>query len=174
MSDLLAIRDFDSVEFIDRLAGLYRHCQDIAARAATLQVETERRVAGIRLNTFKGLAEIGEALLRVQERHPGEFDAWFVLHEKQLGFSTRTADRCKAAAKLVREHGLDRAYELSIEKANERPPPFLALSLRLTRPLAELDDEERRELKERLQPVVDTYHALEELEDRKSLEIKAT
>lgn len=173
-TDLLAITDYDGAEFVDRLAGLFRHCQNRARRAAELAEQTEARVAGMRRHTFDDLAVIGEALVRVQEARPGGFDEWFGVHRDRLGFATTHADRCKAAAKLVREHGADRAYELSIEKASARPPAFLALSLRLTRPIADLDEAERRELMERLKPVVETYHELEQLEtEHKVLEIRA-
>lgn len=173
-TDLLAISDYSSAEFVDRIAGLFRHCEKRAVRAVELAEQTEARVAGMRRHTFDDLSVIGEALLRVQEAMPGEFGDWFALHEDRLGFAIAHADRCKAAAKLVREYGPDRAYELSIEKASARPPAILSLSLRLTRPIADLDDSERLELMERLKPVVETYHELERLESSHNLlQIKA-
>lgn len=149
MSDLLAIRDFDSAEFIERLAGLYRHCQDIAVRAATLQVETERRVAGIRLNTFKGLAEIGEALLRVQEQRPGGFGEWFEQHRDRLGFSSRHAESCKAAARKVREKGLEAAYQDALNKAARETRPMLHIPTSID----SLPEDRVRELYEKIAPI---------------------
>ncbi len=162
MSDLLALRDFDSSEFLDRVAGLFRHCQNLFRRAAELAEQTEARVAAIRLNTYQGLAEIGEALLLVQEARPGEFGDWFELHREQLGFSPSHADRCKAAARLVREHGLEKAFALSTARAAaEARQPILADTLRLTKPIEELTDGERRKWLDRLRPWAETYHALE-------------
>lgn len=163
-TDLLALTDYGSAEFVDRLAGLFRHCQKRADRAVELIEQTDARVTGMKRHTFADLAVIGEALLRVQEAHPGEFDAWFAAHEERLGFSLSHAARCKATARLVREHGLERAYQRSIEKATARPPAILELSVRLTRRLEDLTVAERLDLKHRLLPVVETYRELEQLE----------
>jgi hypothetical protein len=165
MSDLLAIKDYDSEEFIDRLAGLFTHCGKLATRAETLHEQTQARIAGMKRHTFEGLAEIGEALLLVQEARPGEFAAWFEAHEERLGFSLSHANQCKAAAKLVREHGSDQAYELSTAKAqSSSTPPTLSLTVRLTKPLEQLDAGERAQLRKRLEPAVEIHHRLEAIE----------
>lgn len=163
MSDLLALRDFDSAEFIDRIAGLFAHCAQLADRAATLREQTAARIYGMSRHTFDGLSEIGEALLRVQEKRPGEFETWFQAHHARLGFSLTHAERCKAAARLVREHGPERAYDLSLARAADRPEPLLAFSMRLTRPLEDLNPDELAALHKRLEPAVNISHQIERL-----------
>jgi len=165
MSDVLSIRDFDSLEFVDRLAGIWLHCQSLFRRASNLAEQTEQRVQGMRRHTFNGLAEIGEALLRVQESRPGEFADWFAAHQTRLGFSLSHADRCKAAARLVREHGPEQAFALSLARQTAQAnPPLLSDTLRLTRPVAELTREERDRWRQRLKPWVDTYREIEQLD----------
>lgn len=164
MSDLLKLTDYHGEEFLDRLAGLYRHCQLLAQRAAELTDATSRRIDGMRRHTFDGLSEIGEALLRVQESAPREFGDWFLLNEKRLGFSLAHANRCKAAAKMVREHNPDRAFAISLEKQHERPEAILSDTLRLTKPIELLTHVEREKWRERLRPWAETYHALEKLD----------
>lgn len=142
------VGDIDSAEFIDRIAGAFRHCQTIDRRANNLLRSTEQRVAGIRWNTFKGLAEIGEALLRVSERRPQGFGEWFEVHQEKLGFKLRHADHCKAAAKAVRMIGLPAAYAAALRKSVERAP-----SMRIPLEIERLTSERARELLEKLQPI---------------------
>lgn len=153
--DLAQRGEFDTREFIDRLAGLYRQCQHISTKAAQLERQTAQRVAGIRLNTFKGLAEIGECLLLVQERREGEFQDWFETHQERLGFSLRHAVSCKSAARAVREVGLEAAFAQALEKAHRQAPPP---SIRVPVAVDGMPEDKAREIFERLRPV---YHALE-------------
>lgn len=123
LQQLLAITeagDIDSEEFIARLAGLFRHCQNIDRKAANLLRTMSQRVESIRWHTFVGLAEIGEALLRVQEQRPQGFAEWFAAHQDALGFKMRHADRCKRAAKAVRDLGLEAAYTAALQEAERQ------------------------------------------------------
>jgi hypothetical protein len=165
MSDLLAIVDFDSPEFIDRCSGLYLTCLTRSKRAGDLEEQTQKRVDGMRRHSFADLAELGEAMLRVDEARPGEFGAWFESHEARLGFSARTAARSRAAASLVRAHGADDAFLLAQLKATApRPEAIMADTLRLTKTVDELTHEERGQWMARLLPWVETYQRLVALE----------
>jgi hypothetical protein len=164
MSELL-ILDYHGDEFTARLAGLFAECQHRSTRAADLARETEQRIDGMRRHTFDGLAEIGEALLRVMESlPPGEFEDWFAARTARLGFSLSTANRCKSAARLVREHGPDQAFVIASNKAAQRPEPILADTLRLTKPIDQLTAEERHKWRERIRPWVELDHQLQQLE----------
>lgn len=149
MSDLLSIQDFDSEEFIARLAGLYQHCRHLSDRALALEGVTAKRVAGMRLHTFKGLAEIGEALLHVQSQRPGEFGLWFATHQDRLGFSERHAESCKAAARDVQQHGLEAAFALARVKSARQAAPALRIPLLVD----SISEEKARELFAQLQPI---------------------
>jgi hypothetical protein len=175
MSDLLNLRDYHGDEFADRLAGLFRECQHRSTRAADLARQTEQRIEGMRRHTFDGLAEIGEALLRVIESlAPGEFEDWFSTRASRLGFCLRTAHRCKSVARLVREHGPDQAFVIASNKASDKAEPILALSFRLTKPVADLTPEECHQWRERLRPVVELDQQLATRLPRNPLQISPT
>lgn len=153
---------FDSEDFITRLAGLYRDCERLAVSAQNLVTSTARRLDALRRNGYLRLAELGEALLAVQEARPAEFEQWFAAHRMRLGFSLRTAYRCKAAARLVREHGLDAALGLALGGSDRhRPEPFLCLSIRVPVAPGEIPAEEIPAMMERLRPAVEVYELLE-------------
>jgi hypothetical protein len=155
LAQLLALAegpDIDSAEFIDRLAGAFKHCQTIDRRANNLVRTMEQRVAGIRWNTFVGLAEIGEALLRVQEQRPQGFTEWFQAHQARLGFKERHADHCKSAARAVREHGLSAAYAAALKKAAGQQRETLP-TMRVPLVVEGLTAERARELLGKLKPI---------------------
>ena len=165
MSELLTLLDYHGDEFTSRLAGLFAECQHRSTRAADLARETEQRIEGMRRHTFDGLAEIGEALLRVMASLPsGEFEDWFAARTARLGFCLRTAHRCKSVARLVREHESDQAFAIASNKAAQRPEPILAATFRLTKPIADLTPGERHQWRERLAPIVALDHQLAALE----------
>lgn len=153
----------DNPDYIARLAGLYRDCELLAQSAQTIVANLSRRLEAIRRNGFIRLAELGEELLRVQEQRPGEFDAWFALHRSRLGFSRRTAYRCKAAAQQVRDLGIEQAIMAALgESSRDRPEPFLLLRLSLPVSPEHVPADEIPALLERIRPAVEVYHALEE------------
>lgn len=155
MSDLLAIRDFDGDEFIDRIAGAYRHCQELAERVAQITAEAQKRVGGINRNVFAGIAEIGEAFLRVQEARPGGFGEWFEAHQSRFGFGLRHAEKCKTAAKDVRQLGLDGAFAKALEHQQTAHTPQLRIPLAIDT----LPEDRARELFTKIAPI---YSALAE------------
>jgi len=163
MSDLLALRDYDSQEFVDRIGGLYRHFNHLGRRIAEIAEQTDRRIAGIKWHLFKCCAEMGEALLRVQEAKPGEFGDWFQAHREALGFSPSTADRAKAYAAAVREHGLERAYVLACNKVTERPAAYLSQRLQMRKPPEDYTPDEARALVARMQPLIEALRTLERI-----------
>lgn len=157
MSDLLLIAaagEFDSAEFIDRLAGLYRHAEQISGTAKSLAERTAKRIEGIRFHTFKALAEVGESLLMLQDARPGEFESWFSVHEEALGFSLRSAERCKAAAREVREHGMERAYARALEAQEQQrvSVPTVRVPLELGA-IEKIPREKAKALLEKIEPV---------------------
>lgn len=154
-SDLLALRDFDGDEFIDRIAGLFRHCQSLSDRAAEIATQAQKRVGGINLNVFTGIAEIGEAFLRVQEARPGDFGDWFEAHQPRFGFGLRHAEKCKTAAAAVRQLGLEAAYAKALEHQHAAQVP----QLRVPRSIENLPEARARELFDQLTPI---YSALAE------------
>lgn len=160
IADLLAITDTDSDEFVDRCHGLFLTCLTRSTRASNLEEQTSKRVLGMRRHSFADLAQLGEALLRVPSDQPGGFKHWFDKHEDRLGFSESTATRAKAAAQAVRTHGLETAFTLAQQRCTDRPPPLLADTLRLAKPVEEMTIEERARWKQRLLPWVETYQLL--------------
>jgi len=164
MSDLLALTDYDSAEFIGRIRGIFAHSMLLAMRAQNLNSQVEKRVGGMKRHMFDGLAEIGEALLRVQEARPGEFEDWFSIHEEQLGFSLRSAERCKSAGKMVREFGADKAYERSLERPKSTTQPLLCLTFRLTKPPEQMDAAEREHAIRRLEPMAALLQQLQAMQ----------
>lgn len=155
----------DSDEFVDSIAGLFRDAERLAASAETIASSTERRLEAIRRNGFIRLVEVGEKLLVVHDQRPGEFEAWFELHRARFPrtFSLRTARRCKAAARTVREIGLEAAILQALgEVPRERPEPFLSLRLSLPVSPEQVPDDQVQAYLERLKPAVDVYHALEQ------------
>lgn len=162
MRALATCGEFDSPEFIARLGGLYRHCETLAHSVQTLCENTASRVRAMRRNAYMGLAELGEELFRVQEARPGEFKDWFAAHKSRLGFSLRTAERCKTAAKLIRDHGPEQALAIALgETSLQRPEPFIALSLRLPVAPAQIPDEDLAKWLERFRPAAEVYRELE-------------
>jgi hypothetical protein len=159
MSD--ANSEVDSPEFVAHLAGLYRDAARLARSAQTISRSTEQRLEAIRRNGFLRLAEIGEGLLAVQQQRPDEFEEWFAMHKSYLGFSLSTGRRCKAAARLVLEHGLEEAITLTLTAADRgRPEPFF--SLRLSMGPGEVPPDQIAGWLDRIRPAVEFYHALEE------------
>lgn len=163
MTDLLTVEDYDSAAFFSRLNGCFAHCSSLYAKVEDLNTKLGKRVLGIKQNIFLGLAEIGEALLRVQESKPREFELWFEMHETQIGFSLRHAESCKGYARLVRDHG-ETAFEISQTKSNARPLPMFALHVSLSRPLEELTRDERLGLLKKLEPAVEMHSRISALD----------
>jgi hypothetical protein len=110
-----------------------------------------QRVESIRWHTFVGLAEIGEALLRVQEQRPQGFTEWFEAHQVRLGFKMRHADRCKKAAKAVRDLGLEAAYTAALQEAERQRETLPTMRVPLV--VEGLTPDRARELLDKLKPI---------------------
>ena len=149
----------DHPDFIAHLAGLYRDCVRLTQSADSIAAGTQRRIESILRNRFLRRVEIGEELLAVQAARADEFENWFQAHEARLGFTLRTARRCKADARLFLEHGLETALSI-LAGSRERPSPFLSIRLPMSPdqvPAADIPA-----WLDRLRPAAEAFHQLEQ------------